>query len=271
MTIPLLRAVIRFNVALFLALLCAHSAAAQSEGKDTYSRREILTAPPVWADSAGKSCLLFGSARWSPDVYQPGNCRALGCSVVGATRQNRWSACAYEHDWISPASAAEPSDILREVEVVLYRLSGSQPDSERDRAVPRQLTPVWHEVYEPEFLRSVTTSVTAVNGRGSLLTVQECVNGTGGCQQSFMLDVGGEWHPVKLTFLQSVGRRYPDADHIAFHVNPRTLSAEVWLYSEKDPNCCPSRSVTLSLRLRGEAMEAKTISGSTESQHLPGR
>lgn len=120
-------------------------------------------------------------------------------------------------------------------------------------------TPVWQETFEPEYFRSVTPSVTSAQGGGLLLAIQECVNGTGGCEQSFLLDRGSSWRPLKLAFLDSVEHRYPGAVQRKFRVNPRTLTAEVFLYADTDANCCPSRSAVVSLRLRGDTLEAKTI------------
>lgn len=271
MTSPLLRGVILVECALLLALFGARAGAAQSARTDTHSRQEIIygyrvpgtmhriTASPVSADSARNACLMFGSARKSPDVFQAGNCRPRGCSVAGSTTRNGWTACEYEHDWISQAATSQPADTLREIEVVLYRTPITQPRSARDRPAAQQFTPVWQETYEPEYFRSVTPSVTSVDVGVLLLAIQECVNGTGGCEQSFLLDRGRGWRPVKLAFLDSVEQRYPGAAQRTFRVNPRTLTAEVFLYANTDANCCPSRSAVVTLRLRGDALEAKTI------------
>jgi hypothetical protein len=244
---------------LLLTLFCVHSAAAQFADKGTYSRREILAASPISSDSARTSCVMLGTARWSPDVLQPGRCHARGCSVAGSTPKNGWAACEYEHDWIDPASPTQSADTLREVEVVLYRTAPTESGSMQSGRVTQNFVPVWQEIYEPEFFASVSPSVTSEPGGSLLLAIRECVNGTAGCEQSFLVNRGTSWRPVKLTFLDSVKRRYPGAIRSSFRVDPRNLSAEVWLYSDADANCCPSRSVVVSLRLRGDALVAKTI------------
>jgi len=179
--------------------------------------------------------------------------------VAGITSRNGWVTCSYEHEWISAGAVAQPADTLREIEVVLYRTAPPPPGPQPHPGSAQEFTAARQHIYEPEFLRSVTPLVTGVEGGGLLLAVQECVNGTGGCEQSFLVNRGGGWGRVKLTFLDSVERRYPGAVHRTFRVNPQTLRAEVWLYSKTDPNCCPSRSALASLRLRGNALEAKTI------------
>jgi hypothetical protein len=144
---------------------------------------------------------VLGTNRSLTDVKRSGSCVAHGCSVAGRTPKDDWTACSYEAHWIVPASASDPLDTVAENEVVLYR---SQPKRRGAR-----LTPVWHEVYEPEIQRSVMPSVTRVQPGTDLLAIQECLNGTGGCGESFLIDRGTGWRPVRLTFLDSVERRYP--------------------------------------------------------------
>jgi hypothetical protein len=92
-----------------------------------------------------------------------------------------------------------------------------------------------------------------------LLAIQECLNGTGGCEESFALNRRGSWRGLRLAFLDSLERQYPGAVRHGFHVNPRTLTAVVGIYSDGDRNCCPSRSAVILLRIRADALEMKAI------------
>jgi hypothetical protein len=109
--------------------------------------------------------------------------------------------------------------------------------------------------FEPEVLRSVTVEVASPRAGGALVAIDECVNGTGGCSQSFFSRRGGMWRVVRAVFLDSLNKRYPGRILHGFHVDVRTLRANAALYSASEANCCPSRTVEMQLRLRGDALE----------------
>jgi hypothetical protein len=245
-----MRRIAYFRCAIFLATLGTQPAVAQG-GKSPDYPGETLVTPSVSSDSARKVCLVLGTNKSPTDVKRSGSCVAHGCSVAGRTPKDDWTTCSYEAHWIVPASASDPLDTVAENEVVLYR---SQPKRRGAR-----LTPVWHEVYEPEIQRSVMPSVTRVQPGTDLLAIQECLNGTGGCGESFLIDRGTGWRPVRLTFLDSVERRYPSGIRHGFHVDPRTLTAVTQIYSDTDPNCCPSRSAVIQLQLKGDTLGMKSI------------
>ena len=92
-----------------------------------------------------------------------------------------------------------------------------------------------------------------------LLAIRECVNGTGGCQQSFFRERGDRWQPLRLIFLDSLTRRYPYSIRHGFDVDPQSLDARVGLYSDKDPNCCPSHEAVMQLRVVGDSLTIKTV------------
>jgi pimeloyl-ACP methyl ester carboxylesterase len=219
---------------------------------------EFLSVGQVLADSAERSCQIFGVSLWSQDAHEDGHCRVSGCSAAGTALRHDWVACEYERRWVLPASGPDPTDTVAENEVVLYRTEsmlrggGAEPSG-------RRFTPVWHERYEPDVLRSVTASATALQTGGILLAVRECLNGTGGCDESFAVNRRDSWRALRLSFLDSLERRYPGAVRHGFRVNPRTLTADVAIYSDGDPNCCPSRVALIQLRLRGDAFEMKAI------------
>src|SRR5262249_40634175 len=151
--------------------------------------------------------------------------------------------------WLFPAPAKGSADTVGESELVLFSAPAS-PRAARDTL----LNPVWHYRFEIEVLRSVTPQVVAVTG-GVLVSIDECVNGTGGCSQSFLLQQSGRWSNVRLSFVDSLNRRFPGAINHGYHVDVRTMRASAAVYSPSDGNCCPSRVAEMRLRLRGDALE----------------
>jgi hypothetical protein len=86
-----------------------------------------------------------------------------------------------------------------------------------------------------------------------LIAVEECVNGTGGCAQTFSR-YDGRGHAIALEFLTALERRYPGAVRHGYHITLLTMRGEAALYSDSDPNCCPSRTARMTLRLRGDSL-----------------
>lgn len=114
---------------------------------------------------------------------------------------------------------------------------------------------MWHYRFEPEVLASVTPEVAATENGSVLVAIDECVNGTGGCSQSFLLERGGGWRAVRPAFLDSLNHRYPGAIAHGYHVDVRTLRANAAVYAASDANCCPSRVAKMRLRLRDGKLE----------------
>ena len=74
-------------------------------------------------------------------------------------------------------------------------------------------------------------------------------------QPELSLRRGGAWRNVRLSFLDSLNRRFPGAINHGYHVDVRTLRASAAVYSADDANCCPSRVAEMRLRLRADALE----------------
>jgi hypothetical protein len=116
------------------------------------------------------------------------------------------------------------------------------------------LTPVWHYRYDDDLLRSLKPEVVRRPDNSVLITIIECLNGTGGCAQSFASFRDGRWYPIALQFLDSLDRRNPGSIQHGFRVDAETLRGEVPLYSPQDGNCCPSRIAVVVLRLQDDAL-----------------
>ena len=193
--------------------------------------------------SARRGCLELGDHTDASDARQIGACLSLGFESLGVAGGARWYSSLATRRWLLNDPPKGPADTVVESELVLFRAIGDT-----------LLIPVWHYRFEPEDLRSVTPQVVAASG-GVLVSIDECVNGTGGCTQSFLLRRGGAWSNVRLSFLDSLNRRFPGAINHGYHVDLRTLRASAAVYSADDANCCPSRTAEMRLRLRGDALE----------------
>lgn len=124
-----------------------------------------------------------------------------------------------------------------------------------------ELWPVWHEWVDTTKIRSVVPEVANAPDGGALVALDECVNGTGGCTQRFLLRRGGSartttkwhgggaWRELRPVFRDSLARRFPDARRSGFHVDPRTLRVMVMPRGEDAP-----RTVAR-LRIRDDALE----------------
>lgn len=223
----------------------AHTMAAQTPISLPSFPGTFISARLVSRDAANRECLALGDDTFNQDVVEVGACRPLGLHEIGRASGVAWVHATYERRWL-----LTPNDTTSESEVVLF--SKSAGDSSRLRLI-------WHYRYETEMLRSVTPEAVSVSGGAALLSVDECVNGTGGCSQSFAIFKAGSPKEVRLAFLDSLRRRFPDGIRHGFHVDLRTLHGSISLYSGNDANCCPSTIGEFWLRLKGNSLELTTL------------
>jgi hypothetical protein len=178
------------------------------------------------------------------------HCRVVSLGPVDSIAQPHWMAAHYS--WISVYTAedssrgAEARDTVVEEEVVLFRT-----------VRPGSLTPVWHERFETgdnAVWRSVSPELVPARG-GTLLAVMRCVNGTGGCSQEFLLrHPDGRWVPVVQAWLDQLPRGFSSRIWHGVRIDPGTLRGEAGFYGEGDPNCCPSRNLTVHLTVRRDSL-----------------
>ncbi len=223
-------------------LLVAHGTALRAQTSPRIPGH-FLTSEAVAIAAARRGCLELGDRTYASDVRQIGTCVSIGFESLGVAGGAHWYSSLASRRWLLDDPPKGRADTVVESELVLFRAIGDT-----------LLTPVWHYRFEPEELRSVTPQVVAADG-GVLASIDECVNGTGGCSQSFLLWRGGAWNSVRLSFLDSLTRRFPGAINHGYHVDVRTLRASAAVYSADDANCCPSRVAEMRLRLRGDALE----------------
>ena len=241
------RAVIS-SAAILASVLTVQAAAGQSQAAAPMPGH-VLERPPIPLGALRQRCPELGDDTYDRDVSQVGLCARLGISSLGVAGGRRWFAALFGRRWLMPASGGAPADTAAESELVLFTADASTRPG-RDTL----LTPVWHYRFEPEMLASVTPRVVSVVG-GTLVGIDECVNGTGGCAQNFLLHRGGTWTVVRLAFLDSLNRRFPNAINHGYHVDLKTLEATAAVYSPEDANCCPSREAEMQLRLRESSLE----------------
>jgi hypothetical protein len=124
-------------------------------------------------------------------------------------------------------------------------------------AGPGRLIPVWHGRFETgdhAIWRSVTPELAPARG-GTLLSVMQCVNGTGGCSQEFLLrPPDGRWFPVWQAWLDQLPPGFEGRLRHGVRIDPKTLRGEAGFYGDRDPNCCPSQNLIVHLTVRGDSL-----------------
>ncbi|MFI5230338.1 MAG: hypothetical protein ACHQWU_14790 [Gemmatimonadales bacterium] len=218
-------------------------------------RRVTVVAVP--AEIAGRTCLSLGDDIWAPDIRESRPCRPLGIRTLGRAAGVDWSYGVYDRAWSIPAAAGAPPDTVQEIEIVLF--TSVERERDHSRTSGSRLAPVWHDRFERDVLRSMTPDVVPTVGGGALISLMQCVNGTGGCSHEAMLVRDSQWRPVKLGFLDSLQHQFPGAVRHGFRLDVHTLAADAALYSDTDANCCPSRSAEMTLRLRGDSLTIVTL------------
>jgi hypothetical protein len=178
-----------------------------------------------------------------------------GCEVRSVGRleslgRSRWMTARYS--WTSVFSAedrtrgAAARDTVAEEEVVLF-------EADQNGTV----RPAWHSRFETgnyAIWRSITPELAPARG-GTLLSVMQCVNGTGGCSQEFLLrHPEGRWIPVWQAWLRQLPRGLDGRIRHGARIDPRTLRGEAGLYGDRDPNCCPSQNLIVHLTVRGDSL-----------------
>lgn len=229
---------------------CLAAAGAQPTGT-SLRPGHFVSAAPVPVDSMRRGCLALGDTPYLKDVPEVGACEALGVTAAGVAGGRRWFSALFARRWLLPASGVSAADTVAERELVLFAAGADA----RAGAGETRVVPVWHYRFEPEMLRSVTAEAAPAGAGDALVAIDECVNGTGGCAQTFFAYRGDRWRDVRAQFVDELNRRYPGALAHGFHVDLKTLRGSAALYSAGDPNCCPSRVAEMQLRLRRDALE----------------
>lgn len=188
------------------------------------------------------------------------HCEVVRYRALGTGLKRGWSSAEYR--WVSLFTAEDTvrgssvrsssvrsvsaRDTVAEEEVVLFAAAESG-----------RVRPVWHERFETgrhALWRSVTPEIAKFGG-DILLSVQHCVNGTGGCSQEFLRrSASGQWSPVRQVWEDQLPRDLTGRVQHGMRIDVRELRGEGGLYGPRDPNCCPSELLRVQLGLRGDAL-----------------
>jgi hypothetical protein len=244
-----------------VTLLNAQTVPARDDSRHSLLRGVWLgLLPPhdaVPATQAGKVCVQLPRDEESEEIQGPhgdsliaSSCRVGAFGPVDSTAQPHWMAAHYT--WTSIYTAEDSSrgagarDTAAEEEVVLFKT-----------AIPGSLVPMWHGRFETgvhAIWRSVTPELAPARG-GTLLSVMQCVNGTGGCGQEFLLRYpDGRWFPVWQAWLARLPRGFEGRIRHGVRIDPKTLRGEAGFYGDRDPNCCPSQNLIVHLTVRGDSL-----------------
>jgi hypothetical protein len=177
-------------------------------------------------------------------------CEIVRYWALGTGSRSGWASAEYR--WVSLFTAEDTTrgpaarDTVTEDEMVL--LAGGEPGRVR---------PVWHERFETgshALWRSVTPEIAKIGG-SVLLSIQHCVNGTGGCSQDFLRrSPRGQWTSVRQVWIERLPRALAGRIDHGMRINVRDLRGEGGLYGPHDPNCCPSELLRVHLGLRGDSL-----------------
>jgi hypothetical protein len=223
------------------------AAAAQPPG-------HVLKSHAVSIQRVRERCLELGDDTFANDVPLLEPCTAGVVAPRGLAGGRLWYSTVVSRRWLLPDSALAAADTVVESELVLFTARPSGPIGG-----DTLITPVWHYRFEAEVLRSATPELAETGDGATLVAIEECLNGTGGCFQTFLLERGGRWGDVRMSFLDSLNRRYPDAIRHGYRIDIRTMRGTAPIYSPQDRNCCASRTAEMRLRLRHGALEIVSL------------
>lgn len=178
------------------------------------------------------------------------SCEVVRYRALATGSKSGWSVAEYR--WVSWFTAEDATrglsarDTVGEDEIVLLAAAESG-----------RVRPVWHERFETgkhALWRSVTPEL-AKFGANILLSIQHCVNGTGGCSQDFLRrSPKGQWTSVRQVWLDQLPHDLAVRIEHGMRIDVRDLHGEGGLYRARDPNCCPSELLRVELRLRGDSL-----------------
>jgi len=178
------------------------------------------------------------------------HCEVVRYAALGIGPRSGWSFAEYR--WVSLFTAEDTArgfaarDTVGEDEMVAFA-----------PAETGRVRPVWHERFETgshALWRSVTPELAKI-GADILLSIQHCVNGTGGCSQDFLRrSPGGQWTLVRQVWVDQLPRDLIGRVQPGMRIDVRDLRGEGGLYGPRDPNCCPSESLRVQLGLRGDSL-----------------
>jgi hypothetical protein len=252
----MIRALLAFIGALAASAAVSGPCPAQQGTHDAPIRGVLST--PALVERSVAFTVCPSSAGGNPDETDVGPlttvltkvCSVERTDVLGEGDGVQWTAVRYITRYVYPADSVkrhyvpkDTTDTTEVLDVVLYSSRG------RD-----SLRAEWQSWVDRRITRDLIPTM-APRASGALFSILSCVNGTGGCQQHFVLRATGAWVAVTEPYYADLARRFgPNPFWKGVVVDVRTLRGTVGLYSNRDSNCCPSRQLHLTLALRGRVM-----------------
>jgi hypothetical protein len=227
-----------------LLVLSAAPLVAQSafgDAEDFVASSVVASGRPVDVATAMRRCVDLDSPAWLASRAPASACRVKEWGPLKAVDGTRFFYARYEYPRSGPAASHGGTQGLART-VVFARM----PDG--------RVRPEWYAVFEREFYLSVTPRVEPAPGGGALVSVESCVNGTGGCSQDFLLRRGGRWSTVRQRWVGQLPAAMKGRFWKGTYVDPATLRGRFGLYGDRDPNCCPSRSLAVRVALVGTSL-----------------
>lgn len=166
----------------------------------------------------------------------------------------RWLAAIYRRVYVGPSDSISMAirhstrDTAVLITAALYSASGDYDD----------WRPEWTGIVDESMTRSITPTLASRPDGSALVSVMYCVNGTGGCAQSYMRRRGGRWTAVVEAFWKQIPPIKDGAIGKGLGIDVRSLKGTYGLYGRGDANCCPSREIILELDQRGDSLLLKT-------------
>jgi hypothetical protein len=209
---------------------------------------QFLRTPIVVSDSvARRECTKIPRRELYLDPPVSHHCRIVSYDTLSAANGRRWSYAVQRHTSVYNFADSGPAaklDTIVEIETVLLR--------ERD---PRSLVAVLHAREEEWLIRSITPVIAIRSATEGLLSMEFCLNGTGGCRQDYWRYDAKGWYrldtPVE-AIRERVLRAFPgDSSHRLRepHIDVRTLRGTAPISADGDANCCSSYEAEFRLAL----------------------
>jgi hypothetical protein len=201
-----------------------------------------VNAQEVSLSKASNTC--FGTWKGLPRWTEP---PIPGCVVSWSVVGMAQGVTLFEGRYSRPSPEGTDARIVTEV---LFKATEQ----------PGQVVPL-HAVEEDEtynFLRPYSLYIVA---NRSLLELNICLNGTGGCGQEFIEFHNGAIRPVIGEIRGQIEALLPPGltQNKNPHVSLSQLRGQGGAWAKNDPNCCPSYDVAFNVRLVGNRLRVKDI------------
>jgi hypothetical protein len=116
----------------------------------------------------------------------------------------------------------------------------------------------WNATVDEAEFRSLTAAIAPRPDGSALMSLRYCVNGTGGCSQSFLRRHSGRWTAVAQRFWTQIPALDDGTIGNGAGIEVRSLRGAYGVYGQSDPNCCPSRQIEVTLDQRGDSLLLRT-------------